>query len=154
MRLLILLIAVVMTAGAYGVWRWARSEPRPVPEVAVDAVAPAETAAVRAAASEPAPPEPTEWIVVAPEIEIPFEPKIAGTTQDSPLVAIPPAPSPRFDAEGERGLRMPRADEPFDWAPVRRRLEERSVIVFFEPLPVLPMPERIAEESDDPSDEP
>ncbi len=58
--------------------------------------------------------------------------------------------SPRFDVDGESKLRMPRADEAFDWGKIRERLEERSVLVFFDSLPVLPMPERIVEESDAP----
>jgi hypothetical protein len=152
MRLLMLFaLAATMVFGAYGVWKYAgkstlASGPRQaMPAVVCEIPAPA-TIAPSSSLPEV---EAIEPIVVMPEAttEEPFEPRVGGTSEESSLVEIPFVAAPRFDSEAGPKLRMPRADESFDWAKIRKRLEECSVLVFVDPLPILPMPERIIEEA-------
>ncbi|MFO0864290.1 MAG: hypothetical protein U0744_06475 [Gemmataceae bacterium] len=148
MRLVMLFaLAGTMVFGAYGVWKYAQ---QPSTCVARNDAKCGDGCVPASVSTDPSPnpADAIEPIVVMPEAttDEPFEPRVAGTTEESMIVDIPAVfTAPRFDGEGETKLRMPRADESFDWAAIHKRLEERSVLVFVDPLPVLPLPERIIE---------
>jgi len=151
MRLAIFGLAATMVLAAFGVWKYAGESQRvPTPVRHSD---PPVSVTSNAAIVPPMPEmDVMEPIAVLPEAaaDEPFEPRVGGTTEEMPLVEIPALAVPRFDGEDETKLRMPRADEAFDWVKMLRTLDERSVLMFFEPRRVLPMPDRIVEESDAP----
>lgn len=152
MRLMMLFaLAGTMILGAYGVWKYAQQPSSAVARNARPCACcnPSEPVSADPNAGSPNTAEAIEPIVVMPEAttDEPFEPRVAGTSEESSMVDIPFVATPRFDGDGDLKLRMPKADEAFDWAKIRQRLLERSVLVFVDPLPVLPMPERIMEEN-------
>ncbi|MBX9680386.1 MAG: hypothetical protein K2X38_16635 [Gemmataceae bacterium] len=155
MRLMMLFaLAGTMVLGAYGVWKYAKQPSFAITRNVWSCACcnPSEPVSADPNAGSPNTSEAIEPIVVMPEAttEEPFDPRVAGTSEESSMVDIPFFATPRFDGDGDPKQRMPKADESFDWTAIRRRLEERSVLLFFDPLPVLPMPERIMEESEAP----